>query len=208
MILERNIPHNGRHLTPVDRSIDAAHCNRRGLIELLPTRGPVGETGYVSPTLTIVTTVIASLSAVVASVTSAIVVIITRRQWAVMRKNAALDAIVPFHEKFQSKEFQILRDKFRRDDFNIANESDATIADARQFLNLLEFLGSMVEYGLIDVELVNLIFHGSVTEPWKYLKPYIDARRAREGKTAIPYAGSYEKLVNRYREKGLDIPRS
>jgi hypothetical protein len=168
---------------------------------MVGTIDPIWHYHEMSNDLTAVTTITASAVAVIAVIISATVAVITNRQWEAMKQGLELESIVTFWEKFESRPMQDLRDNIRNASFDVSTASRDMIAEIRQYLNLMELLGSFVRRGIINIETVEGVFHGSIYEIWIHLEPYIQSRREREGITSLPYAANYEWLVLLYRER-------
>jgi hypothetical protein len=158
--------------------------------------------------LTTVATVTASAAAVLAVVVSAVVATITHRQWKAMTRGLELQSMIAFWEKFESRSMQDLRDLIRRASFDVSKAPRDTIAEIRQYLNLMELLSSFVKLGLISIETVEGVFHGSISEIWVHLEPYVQLRREKEGATSLPYAANYEWLVLLYRKRREERSRA
>jgi hypothetical protein len=105
-----------------------------------------------------------------------------------------------FHDRYHADPLRTFRRRLIAGELGDLNQLDgADVSALANLIDLLEFLGILVERKLLDFNLVLTVFSYSPPRVWKAVEPYILPRRKRP-----PYYGAYfEKLIRRYSQAGM-----
>lgn len=113
----------------------------------------------------------------------------------------ALVALFSFYEKYQSERYRGIRSRLYKGQYDLDTLNSEQEDELRDLLNMLEFLGALVETNLLGFKTVSTIFYHSPVDIWPHVQPFVTKIRSQENHPVRNYARNYENLVGRYSQQ-------
>ena len=147
---------------------------------------------------------VSAVSSVVGTIVVLSAAVYAHYQLKEARDSRNVSLLASFHDKYHTEQMRRVRRRLLNGDFGPPEKFDPEQVPEQdailiyQMIDLLQFIGVLVERRLVDFELVFGMFYWSPPRVWAYLEPYVMRSRAAGNPLACLHL---EKLARRYSDK-------